>query len=471
MIFSSLEFIFVFLTIFLLVYYITPAKGKNLVLLLGSILFYSYGNLEKPAYVLLMLVSILINYMFGHLIQDATNIVRRKKWLELALFYNFTWLFLFKYLDFVLENINSLLQRVGIPMTLPLVNLVLPIGISFYTFQIVAYLIDVYRNKVGAEGSVVRLGVYLCMFPQLIAGPIVSYSDVSFSLKKRRVTMDGVENGLRTFVMGLGMKVLLANQLGKLWKDVNTIGYESISTPLAWLGIIGFSLQIYFDFYGYSLMAIGLGRLLGFRLPENFKHPYMALSMTEFWRRWHITLGSWFREYLYIPLGGNRGGTCMTIRNTIIVWLCTGIWHGASWNFVLWGLVLCLFILIERAGLSKLLQRFPAIGHAYMCVVIPVSWLFFAVTDLEQIKIYLYKLFPFLGKAGEVLFAEDYLKYGKIYAVSLIVGVLFSTRLPLKLYQRYKDNVLVILGLFAIFWLSVYCMYIGMDDPFLYFRF
>lgn len=450
MVFSSLEFIFGFLPIFLFIYYLTPRVAKNFVLLSGSLIFYAFGNLKNPAYILLMIASVLINYLLGRLIDSTKNRRKQKKWLSVGLIYNFSWLFLFKYSN---------------------LGLVLPIGISFYTFQIVSYLVDVYRGKIKAEDSVVRLGVYLCMFPQLIAGPIVSYPEISGSLRERKVIPEAVESGLRTFVKGLGLKVLLANQLGKLWNDVNTIGFESISTPLAWLGIIGFSLQLYLDFYGYSLMAIGLGRLLGFRLPVNFRHPYTALTMTDFWRRWHITLGSWFREYVYIPLGGSREGTWKTIRNTVIVWLCTGIWHGAGWNFVLWGLVLCVLILIERAGLGKLLNRFPVIGHAYMCIAIPVSWLFFAVTDMNQIRIYLYKLFPFLGKAGEVLFAEDYIKYGKLYALSLILGLLFATGLPEKMYQRYKNTIPVILMLLGIFWLSVYCMYIGMDDPFLYFRF
>lgn len=471
MVFSSLEFIFVFLTVFLLIYYITPTKAKNAVLLCGSMLFYSYGNMDRPVYILLMACSIVVNYILGRLIAAGRTAGGRKKWLGVGLLYNFFWLFLFKYLDFVVENINALLHGMGFEMTLPMTELILPLGISFYTFQIVSYLVDVYWNKVSAEQSVVSLGTYLCMFPQLIAGPIVSYSDVASDLHRRSVTLPEVEEGFRTFTMGLGMKVLLANQLGKLWNEVNAIGYESISTPLAWLGIIAFSLQIYFDFYGYSLMAIGLGKLMGFHLPDNFRHPYVALSMTDFWRRWHITLGSWFRDYVYIPLGGSRNGFAKTIRNTIIVWLCTGIWHGASWNFVLWGIVLCLLILLEKAGLKKVLERFPVIGHAYMCVTIPVSWLFFAVTDLGQLEIYLCKLFPFLGKAGEVLFAGDYLKYGKMYAVSLIIGLVFATKLPMKLYQRCKNKWWMVLILLAIFWLSVYCMYIGMDDPFLYFRF
>lgn len=471
MVFSSLEFIFVFLPIFLFLYYITPAKWKNFILLTGSLVFYSYGNLDKPAYILLMIFSIFLNYLFGKKLDAARHPFNRKLWLLAGLFYNFFWLFLFKYFDFVSENINALLHYTGFSASIPLSGLVLPIGISFYTFQIVSYLVDVYWYKIKAEKSLVRLGTYLCMFPQLIAGPIVSYSEVAFSLRRRHITAIHIEKGLRSFTIGLGLKVLLANQLGKLWAEVNAIGYESISTPLAWLGIIAFSLQIYFDFYGYSLMAIGLGKLLGFSIPDNFHHPYIALSMTDFWRRWHITLGRWFRDYVYIPLGGSKCGILKLLRNTLLVWLCTGIWHGASWNFILWGMLLCLLILIEKAGFIKLLERFPLVGHLYMMLVIPVSWLFFAVTDLEQLRIYLLKLFPFFGSTGDVLFAADYIKYGKLYGVSLLIGCLFVTRIPAKLYQHTKNRIPVILSLLAIFWLSVYCLYLGMNDPFLYFRF
>ena len=284
--------------------------------------------------------------------------------------------------------------------------------------------------------------------------------------------MRKIEEGLREFTIGLGLKVLIADQVGGLWKEVGTIGFESISTPLAWMGLAAFSLQIYFDSYGYSLMAQGLGTLLGFRLPGNFDYPYMSLSMTEFWRRWHITLGSWFREYVYIPLGGNRTGWWRTCRNLLTVWLLTGIWHGASWNFILWGLILFLIILIEKSGLGKILNRWPAAGHLYMLFVIPLTWLIFAVTDLPQIGIYLHRLFPFFsGGQGAVYFAGDYLKYGKLYGLSLTAGLIFMTDGPRKLYERWKKSPVSAVLLLAVFWFSIYCIKRGMNDPFLYFQF
>lgn len=280
-----------------------------------------------------------------------------------------------------------------------------------------------------------------------------------------------VESGLKVFALGLAYKVLLANRVGHLWTEVTAIGYESISTPLAWMSIVAYSLQLYFDFYGYSLMAIGLGRMMGFDFPQNFNNPYMAVSMTDFWRCWHMTLGGWFREYVYIPLGGNRGGFAKTVRNMFVVWLLTGLWHGASWNFVLWGLLLFVLLFVEKAGLGKVLERHKALGHIYMILWIPLSWLVFVITDLSQLGIYLQKLFPFFGSTGTVLFQGDYLKYGKTYGIYLVLGILFATGVQEKLLKKNKNRLWVILLLLALFWASVYCMYLGMDDPFLYFRF
>ena len=280
-----------------------------------------------------------------------------------------------------------------------------------------------------------------------------------------------VESGLKVFALGLAYKVLLANRVGHLWTEVTAIGYESISTPLAWMSIVAYSLQLYFDFYGYSLMAIGLGRMMGFDFPQSFNNPYMAVSMTDFWRRWHMTLGGWFREYVYIPLGGNRGGFAKTVRNMFVVWLLTGLWHGASWNFVLWGLLLFVLLFVEKAGLGKVLERHKALGHIYMILWIPLSWLVFVITDLSQLGIYLQKLFPFFGSTGTVLFQGDYLKYGKTYGIYLVLGILFATGVQEKLLKKNKNRLWVILLLLALFWASVYCMYLGMDDPFLYFRF
>lgn len=314
--------------------------------------------------------------------------------------------------------------------------------------------------------------MYLSMFPQLIAGLIVTYSSIKRQIKKRKLSSAATETGLREFTIGLGLKVLIANQVGGLWKDIETIGFESISTPLAWMGLAAFSLQIYFDFYGYSLMAKGLGYLLGFQLPCNFSHPYMSLSMTEFWRKWHMTLGSWFREYVYIPLGGNRKGFWKTVYHLLIVWLLTGLWHGAGWNFILWGLVLFLLIFMEKAGAGRFLETYPVIGHLYMLFAIPLTWMLFAITDLQQTAVYLQRLFPFLNRADSLTYyAGDYIKYGKLYMVSLCLGLIFITNKPRKLYHRWKNTPVSAVFLLAVFWGSIYCIKQGMDDPFLYFRF
>lgn len=471
MVFSSIAFIMYFMPVFFLVYYILPASYKNAWLFLASLGFYYYGVRGNPGYLLLMIMSVVVNFVAGKLIAAQKTKRARKAWLVVGIVYDLGWLILFKYLGFLIENLNALFGALHVKVQLETWNLILPIGISFYTFQIISYLVDVYRRETKAEKSLISLGTYLCMFPQLIAGPIVNYHLIQEQLHKRKHSMEKVESGLKVFALGLAYKVLLANRVGHLWTEVTAIGYESISTPLAWMSIVAYSLQLYFDFYGYSLMAIGLGRMMGFDFPQNFNNPYMAVSMTDFWRRWHMTLGGWFREYVYIPLGGNRGGFAKTIRNMFVVWLLTGLWHGASWNFVLWGLLLFVLLFVEKAGLGKVLERHKALGHIYMILWIPLSWLVFVITDLSQLGIYLQKLFPFFGNAGTVLFHGDYLKYGKTYGIYLVLGILFATGVQEKLLKKNKNRLWVILLLLALFWASVYCMYLGMDDPFLYFRF
>ena len=471
MVFSSIAFIMYFMPVFFLVYYILPASYKNAWLFLASLGFYYYGVRGNPGYLLLMIMSVVVNFVTGKLIAAQKTKRARKAWLVVGVVYDLGWLILFKYLGFLIENLNALFGAMHVKVQLETWNLILPIGISFYTFQIISYLVDVYRRETKAEKSLISLGTYLCMFPQLIAGPIVNYHLIQEQLHKRKHSMEKVESGLKVFALGLAYKVLLANRVGHLWTEVTAIGYESISTPLAWMSIVAYSLQLYFDFYGYSLMAIGLGRMMGFDFPQNFNNPYMAVSMTDFWRRWHMTLGGWFREYVYIPLGGNRGGFAKTVRNMFVVWLLTGLWHGASWNFVLWGLLLFVLLFVEKAGLGKVLERHKALGHIYMILWIPLSWLVFVITDLSQLGIYLQKLFPFFGNAGTVLFQGDYLKYGKTYGIYLVLGILFATGVQEKLLKKNKNRLWVILLLLALFWASVYCMYLGMDDPFLYFRF
>ena len=471
MVFSSIAFIMYFMPVFFLVYYILPASYKNAWLFLASLGFYYYGVRGNPGYLLLMIMSVVVNFVAGKLIAAQKTKRARKAWLVVGVVYDLGWLILFKYLGFLIENLNALFGAMHVKVQLETWNLILPIGISFYTFQIISYLVDVYRRETKAEKSLISLGTYLCMFPQLIAGPIVNYHLIQEQLHKRKHSMEKVESGLEVFALGLAYKVLLANRVGHLWTEVTAIGYESISTPLAWMSIVAYSLQLYFDFYGYSLMAIGLGRMMGFDFPQNFNNPYMAVSMTDFWRRWHMTLGGWFREYVYIPLGGNRGGFAKTVRNMFVVWLLTGLWHGASWNFVLWGLLLFVLLFVEKAGLGKVLERHKALGHIYMILWIPLSWLVFVITDLSQLGIYLQKLFPFFGSTGTVLFQGDYLKYGKTYGIYLVLGILFATGVQEKLLKKNKNRLWVILLLLALFWASVYCMYLGMDDPFLYFRF
>ena len=471
MVFSSIAFIMYFMPVFFLVYYILPASYKNAWLFLASLGFYYYGVRGNPGYLLLMIMSVVVNFVAGKLIEAQKTKRARKAWLLVGIVYDLGWLILFKYMGFLIENLNALFGAMHVKVQLETWNLILPIGISFYTFQIISYLVDVYRRETKAEKSLISLGTYLCMFPQLIAGPIVNYHLIQEQLHKRKHSMVKVESGLKVFALGLAYKVLLANRVGHLWTEVTAIGYESISTPLAWMSIVAYSLQLYFDFYGYSLMAIGLGRMMGFDFPQNFNNPYMAVSMTDFWRRWHMTMGGWFREYVYIPLGGNRGGFAKTVRNMFVVWLLTGLWHGASWNFVLWGLLLFVLLFVEKAGLGKVLERHKALGHIYMILWIPLSWLVFVITDLSQLGIYLQKLFPFFGSTGTVLFQGDYLKYGKTYGIYLVLGILFATGVQEKLLKKNKNRLWVILLLLALFWASVYCMYLGMDDPFLYFRF
>ena len=372
----------------------------------------------------------------------------------------------FKYSGFVLDEIRKYVSGFSFSA-----NVVLPIGISFYTFQGISYIVDVYRGKTKVEKSLLRYAVYICMFEQLIAGPIVTYSQVRKKLRCRRIKISFVANGISTFVFGLGLKVLLANPMSKLWLQTCAIGFESISTPLAWMAIFAYSFQIYFDFFGYSMMAMGLGKMLGFKLPKNFDHPYMSLTMTEFWRRWHITLGSWFRKYVYIPLGGNRNGMIATVRNLLVVWLLTGIWHGAGYNFLLWGNILFIIILLEKFFIGKFLNRMHVVGHIYMFLLIPLTWAVFAIDDIGQLKVFFTRLFPFFGQNAWSIFRYDYLKYLKQYYPFFIAGILFSTRFPFQIMKRIKSPMVVCILIAIVFSASVHCMCIGLDDSFLYFRF
>ena len=443
MVFSSIEFIFMFFPLFILTYYAAPAKYRNIVIFLGSICFYIIGSISQPEYIFLLLVSMAMNYLIGRLLGQYNSRVL----FFIGVGCNVLYLVIFKYW-----------MRV------------FPIGISFYTFQAISYLCDVKIRKCSAEKSFVDFGTYLCMFPQLIAGPIVQYPEIQKQIHERTCSLHNAVRGLQIFVMGLGSKVILANRVGVLWTQLSTIGYESVSTPLAWMGLFAYTFQIYFDFWGYSLMAIGLGKMMGFDLPKNFDNPYLATSMTEFWRSWHITLGSWFREYVYIPLGGNRGSRFNTYRNLFVVWLLTGIWHGASRNFALWGVLLFLLIAVEKAGLKKWLDKYKLLGHLYMLLVIPLSWAVFAHNQWGKMILFFQRLFGWENTQG-IIFRGDYLKYGKEYLPYLLLCVLFSTRLPQKIWARIRATYIGQLIPVAIFIVSVTFLYLGLDNPFLYYQF
>lgn len=450
MIFSSFEFLFRFLPIFLFIYYLTPTKFKNHILFAGSIAFYTVGEAE---YVVLLLVCALINYLFARLMYR--NAIegrggRQKLLLILALCYDFGVLFFFKYSGLVSE---------------------LPLGISFYTFQIAAYVIDVYRGKVPAEKSFVKLATYLTMFPQLVAGPIINYSDVRYALSERKVTAAQFEEGLKLLIVGLGAKVIIADRIGILWNNIQMIGFASISTPLAWLGVFAYSIELYFDFAGYSLMARGLGEMLGFEIPINFKHPYISKSVTEFWRRWHITLGKWFREYVYIPLGGNRKGKLSTFFNLTVVWALTALWHGADCNYLIWGASLLFFLGIEKLFLLQYLEKSRVLSHMYLLFVVPLTWVAFAVPDAGQIGIYFTRLFPVFGMFGGTVNPLDYVKYIQEYWLLFALGILFATPLPAVLYRRVEKKWLGNAAILVIFALSMYYLTISTNNPFMYFNF
>lgn len=457
MLFSSLLFIFQFLPIFFIIYYISPIRFRNLLLFLASVFFYAWG---EPRFVILILISILINYIAGIFIERYDNNKKiRIIILVLSIIYNIGTLMFFKYFNFIIENINYIFKG-----DISFINIPLPLGISFYTFQIMSYTIDVYRRDTKAERSYINLGAYLCMFPQLIAGPIVVYTQVSKELSKRSYYLKDIEKGLRIFILGLGSKVLIANNVGGLWNDMAQIGFANISMPLAWLGLLSFSLQIYFDFNGYSLMAIGLGKMLGFDFPQNFNFPYISRSVTEYWRRWHITLSTWFKEYLYIPLGGNRKGKLRTYINLFIVWSVTGLWHGASWNFVFWGIYFFVLLSLEKLFLKKWLEKNVVLSRIYTILAILLGWMIFAITELENIKIYFSRLFSFS-------ITKDWIYYLRNYGIILVIGILLSTPLLKKWYEKQESKVLCNIMLLVIFLLSIAYLVDAAYNPFLYFRF
>ena len=463
--FTTIEFMFRFLPIFLIVYYVVPPRYKNMILLIGSFVFYAWG---QHFYLLLLMLSIVVNYTFGRLIGERR--AQKKPLLVLGLIYNFGLLVFFKYTNFFIENINALLTATHVQI--PTISVVMPLGISFYTFQVVSYLVDVYRGEQRPVKNIINLGVYIAMFPQVTSGPIGLYSELEPTLLRRHCSVLNLESGLKTFIIGMGAKMLLANPMGTLWAGMSRYGYETLSCPYAWLGAFGYSFQLYFDFAGYSLMAMGLGQMLGLYVPRNFDHPYISGSMAEFWRRWHMTLGRWFKKYLYFPLGGSRCSFAKTIRNTFVVWAFTGLWHGASWNFVLWGLIFFVLLTIERLGLGKLLAKTKVLKHIYVIFLIPLTWVVFALPNMQDIATYFSRLFPFFAdNTASFVNTKDVIRALHDYWYLLIACVVFCLPFPSRWYEKHKNSKLVILGLVLIYLMSVYKMQTQTSNPFLYYQF
>ncbi|AOT71880.1 MBOAT family O-acyltransferase [Geosporobacter ferrireducens] len=468
MVFSSLFFTFAFLPVIVMLYYLLGKRFKNIVLLTASLFFYAWG---EPIYVLLMCGSIIINYCVGTLLgRDDTSRRKRKLFFIISLVFNLGCLAYFKYFGMIISTIASI-GGWGLNVRTP----ALPIGISFYTFQILSYVIDVYRGKIKPQKSLILCALYITMFPQLVAGPIVNYVDIESQLAERSITFKKFNSGLRRFLQGLAKKVLLANHIGLLWSEVKAMPNNEISVLMAWAGIIAFSLQIYFDFSGYSDMAIGLGKMFGFRFKENFKYPYISQSISEFWRRWHISLGSWFKEYVYIPLGGSRVGNWKLIRNLFIVWLLTGFWHGASWNFALWGLYFGTLLLNEKLYLQKSMQRWPkAVRHIYLLLFVVIGWVFFEFTNLNDMLNFLRAMF---GAGDNALIDNQGIIRLKANAFLYIVCILSATPWPKKLalfFKRIHSNFYGIAAnvyYCALMFFSMAYMVASTYNPFIYFRF
>ena len=459
MVFSSPVFLFVFLPAVLMVFLLVRGRAKNWALLFFSLLFYAFG---EPQTVFLMLLSILVNYGAGLLIERSE---RKKLFVTLAAVYNLGVLFVFKYLNFAADTAGSLFG-----FTPGLARIALPIGISFYTFQIMSYVIDVYRGRCAAQKNLLSLALYVSLFPQLIAGPIVRYTDIEKQIRERKSTLDDAYEGFLRFALGFAKKVLIADRLAPLVDTVFKGQYASM--PLHWIGAAAYALQIYYDFSGYSDMAIGLGRVFGFRFAENFNYPYISGSVREFWRRWHISLGSWFRDYLYIPLGGSRKGRIRTCVNLLIVFLATGLWHGAGFNFLVWGLYYGVFLILERVGFGKILSGIPkAAGHLYTLLVVLIGWVFFRAEDLAGAAAYIGRMFT---PGGNDLAQMNYVMDPQ-YWFCLGAGILFSVPVFGKLlrpdHPRAVSRTLYPVCALLLFALAVVYMVGSGYSPFLYFRF
>ena len=475
MVFSSLLFLFRYLPIVMILYFILPRRFRNALLFVASLIFYAWG---EPVYVTIMLFSTIVDYTHGLLVERFKEQGRMRAAriaVASSMIINLSLLGFFKYSDFLLTNINAVFGT-----EIPLLNLALPIGISFYTFQTMSYTVDVYRGDAKAQHNIISFGAYVALFPQLIAGPIVQFKTIADQLDNRRESFDDFSAGISRFMTGLGKKVLLANNAGIIWDTVLAYDLENLPVLSAWIGILAYSFQIYFDFSGYSDMAIGLGKMLGFHFLENFNYPYMSKSITEFWRRWHISLGSWFRDYVYIPLGGNRKGPARHIINICIVWFLTGLWHGANWNFILWGVYFGALLIIEKFFLLNLLKKLPAIvSHIYTLFFVVVSWAIFAIEDMSMLGKYLGAMF---GASGSL--ADNTSMYLLLTnAVLLVILAVASTPAPKLLAEKLltklggKTNsalggtVLKNVAFAAILIVSTAYLVDASYNPFLYFRF
>ena len=467
MLFSSIPFLYYFLPLVLAVYFLTPRAGKNAVLFLSSLLFYAWG---EPKFCIFMLLSILQGYVFGRLIEKhAQNKKRSKLFLTASVALSLALLAYCKYADFFLSSVNAVTG-----LSFKLLYVALPIGISFYTFQILSYVVDVYRGSVPAQKSFLKLGTYIAMFPQLIAGPIVRYADIAPQLDSRQTTLEDVSSGACRFVIGLSKKVLLANVLYELITAFQQS--RDLSVLYFWLYAVSFALQLYFDFSGYSDMAIGLGRIFGFRFSENFNYPYISGSITEFWRRWHISLGSWFRDYVYIPLGGNRVSKAKWLRNILVVWMLTGLWHGASWNFVLWGLGFAVLLVAEKLVYGRLLQRTHVLKHVYTLLLVTLSFVLFNADSVSEAVSQLGAMF---GAGGLPLVSTEGVYYLKSYAGTFLFATIGATPLVSNAISRFGKTrfgaqaltVLQPLVMLALLAACTAFLVDGSFNPFLYFRF
>ena len=463
MVFSSVIFLFWYLPAVLAVYYLIPRKYRNLWLFAVNLVFYGWG---EPIYIFLMLFSVAINYVSGRLIalwrQDRPKKAKAALIVNTAV--NLLLLIVFKYSDLLVSTFNSLF---GAGVRAP--GLALPIGISFYTFQSMSYPIDVYRGDAACQGDFIKFGTFVSLFPQLIAGPIVRYKDIADRLEDRRESMEQFSSGAARFAVGLGKKVLLANNIGALWDRYAAA--SSLTLAGAWLGALAFSLQLYFDFSGYSDMAIGLGRMLGFEFLENFRYPYISRSVTEFWRRWHISLGTWFRDYLYIPLGGNRRGLRRQLLNILIVWSLTGLWHGANWTFLLWGLYYAFFLILEKVFLLRYLKRSRVLGRVYTLTAAVFGWVLFQLDSPGKVFAYWKSM---LGLAGTGLAGAEDLYLARSFGSVLLISVLAATPLGKRFYDRFSAQVKgAITPVLIITCLAVCTAYLvdATYNPFLYFRF